>query len=95
MYINFVPYKACHGSSRGRQLQSDDGNDGPHRRRREDEVNPFGSQHFNNEGKQDEQQAENDEPRLGVRVRMPSQDQEHRRNKGEAGTQIRGDLPFC
>ena len=48
VHFNFIPYQPGHGSCGRRQLKADDGNNGPHRGRRENEVDPFCSHHLNN-----------------------------------------------
>ena len=66
VHFNFIPYKPGHGSSRRRQFQPYDGNNGPHSGRRENKVDPFRAHHLYNEREQDEQQTEYNETGLGV-----------------------------
>ena len=70
VHIYLVSGETGHSCSRRRQFQADDGDDGAHSGRREDHVDPLGAGYFNNEGKENEQEAEDDEASLGIRVRM-------------------------
>ena len=79
-----------------RQFQADDGYDGAHGSRREEDIDPLGADLVDN-GRQDhEGQAEDDEAPLGVaighaRCRADSQD---RRNEGETRTEVGRQAPF-
>lgn len=87
-----VSRQARHGSGRRSQFQADDGDDGTHGRGRENQVDPAGADHLDEKGEQNEQQAEDDKARLGVRIGVGGENQQDRRNEGEARPQIGRDL---
>lgn len=62
------PCEARHACGNRSQFQADDGHDGTHSCRGEDDINPFGSQEMDDDAEEDEEQAENDEAALGCAV---------------------------
>ena len=88
--VDAVASEAGHiGSDRGK-LQTDYGNDGAHGRRREDDINPFCADLVDDEGEEHEQQAKDDEAGLCMVIAGGGQNEQHRRDEGEAGAQIGG-----
>ncbi len=76
-----------------RQLKTDDGNDGAHRRRGEHHVQPAGTGFLHNEGHHAEQDATHDKAAQRDFITQRQQ-QQHRRDKGEARAEIRRDFAF-
>ena len=88
---------AGHVHGQRRQFQTDDGYDGAHSGRREEDINPFRAD-FVDDGRQDhEGEAEDDEAPLGVAVAHARRraDGEDRRNEGEARTEVGRQAPFA
>ena len=74
-----------HAGSGRRKLKADNGDDGAHARRREDNVNPARAGGFNKCGKQNKDNAEHDKAGLRVVVAAGCHNGQHRRDEREAG----------
>ena len=64
VHVDVFSREAGHGCGGGSKFKTDDGDDGPHGRGREDDVYPLGPHGLDEQGKENEQKAEHDEARL-------------------------------
>ena len=93
--IGLVPRESRHARRRRHELQTDDRDDRAHRRGREDDVDPARSHRMHEETHEAEHSADDDEAAERGFVAVLREDEEHRREKCKARTEIRGDFPFA
>ena len=86
-----------HTHGKRRKLQTDDGDNGTHRCRREKNINPGRPDFIDQERKDDERQTEADESALGVRIghARRCRYRQHGRNKCKTRAQIGRQFPFA
>lgn len=89
--------KAGHGHGQGRQLQPDDGHNGPHGSRREEHVNPVHPCLLHQKGQENKAETEGNESSLGVGIGHTRRGRhcQHRGNKGKGRAQVGRELPFA
>lgn len=93
-HVDFIAGQACHVSCNRCQLQTDNSNNCAHCCRREDDINPFGTYAVDNQREKHEQQTKNDEAGLCMIIGRGGHNQQYRRNKGKAGTEIGRNFTF-
>ena len=87
-HIDFVTREAGHVGGNRSKLQADNGNDGTHGCRWEDDVNPFCAYIVNDDGKEHKEQTENNEAGLCMIIAGIRHDQKYRGDKGKAGAKV-------
>lgn len=89
--------EARHGHRQRSQLEPDDGYNGAHGSRREEDVNPADADLFDKEPQDDEAEAEGNEAALGIRIGHARRggDGQNGGDEGKGRAQISGKLPFA
>ena len=91
----FIARETGHRSSRRHELKADDGDDGAHCGRREDDINPFGANGADNQADKAEDDTDGDKTAKGSFIAVLAEYQEHRREERKARTEIGRDAAFA
>ena len=92
--IRFLSRESRHAGSRRHELETDDGDDGAHRGRREDDVDPARADRADQQPDGAEDDADDDEATERCFVAVLGEYEEDRREEREARAEIGGDAPF-